>query len=153
MVARDFKKQVLDLVAERKAEITGGKVKDNNFLNAIIVNSEDMQQELNQKDKFISSGLAGFTADEFYSNLLNFGIAGHETTAHTMCYCFHVLSAYPELQDWVQEELDGVFLDPSLDVSTLDYEETFYRLKRCRALMVRSALTFHAVIRRAHRPV
>lgn len=143
VIARDFKKQVQDLVAERKAEIASGRAKEHNFLNAIIVNSEDMQRELNQRDKSLASGLAGFTPDEFYSNLVNFGIAGHETTAHTICYCLHVLAAHPELQDWVQEELDGVFPDPSVDISTVDYEETFYRLKRCRALMVRSSLTCH----------
>jgi cytochrome P450 len=42
-------------------------------------------------------------------NMLILIIAGHDTTASTLCYCYHMLSQNPDKQVRLREELDGVF--------------------------------------------
>lgn len=141
---RGLRQQLRQLVAERKADLAAGEVKTRNFLNELVANSEEvLREQSRQSDKAqgLGSGhLAGFNEEESFSNLLNFGIAGYETTAGSMNYCFHILSVYPEYQDWVQEEVDRVLHDVHPDLSIPDYETVFPKLKRCMALIVCTSL-------------
>jgi cytochrome P450 len=41
-------------------------------------------------------------------NVMTFLVAGHETTATTLCWALHLLSVNPETQTRVQAELDAV---------------------------------------------
>lgn len=139
VAARELKKQLEHLVAEKKAGLAAGEDENRNFLNELIANSEDVLQQSRLDDKAEKAEalrIPGFNEKEIFSNLINFGMAGYETTANTMAYCFHILSVHPEWQDWIQQELDHVLPDLSPDLGTPDYESTFPRLKRCMALMV-----------------
>lgn len=140
--AKNFRGLISRLMEERRVEIKTGKAKDNIFLNAIIAKSEEMQQELRlgaaeKGADSISSSLGGLSEDELFANFFDYAIAGHETTAHTMNYCLHVLAVEPQWQEWIQEEVDTVWPELPVDPETTDYEETFYKLKRCLVLMVR----------------
>ena len=42
-------------------------------------------------------------------NLLILLFAGHDTTASTICYCYHLLSKHPDKLARVRQELDNVF--------------------------------------------
>lgn len=144
--AKKFKGLMRQLVDERTTQIESGRVSDNIFLNAIIAKSRELKLETKTKTESSSSG-GGLSEDELFANIVDYNLAGHETTAHTLNYCFHVLAVEPQYQAWVQEELDHVFLagDLPLDPDTLGYAETFHRLKRCLALMVGSIpLTHHS---------
>ena len=73
----------------------------------------------------ISSGL--YTDTQLTEQLLTLLGAGHETTASVIGYAVPYLAIYPELQDWIYEEVrqcDGSY-------------ESFNKLIRIRALMVR----------------
>lgn len=153
LAAQAFKKQMRQLVEERKVEVAAGRANENIFLNAMIAKSDEMRQEKAAKPSGaggefgeMDAGLAGgLSDDEIFANMFDYNIAGHETTAHSLNYCFHILSVEPELQDWIQEEVDHVYGDSALDSSTLEYEQYFYRLKRCLALMVRILSVDHEV--------
>lgn len=137
LMAKTFRGLARQLVEERRAQIKSGEATDNIFLNAIIAKSADPSQPPDEKDE--GSFRAGeLSEDELFGNMIDYNIAGHETTAHTLNYCFHILSVEPKWQMWIQEELDHVFGISQLDPDTLDYAQNFYRLKRCLALMVRS---------------
>lgn len=133
--AQKFRSLMRQLVDERRAEVKAGKVKDYIFLNAIIAKSEEMQQQSDAKSDGLGTG-DGLSEAELFANIVDYNIAGHETTAHTMNYCFHILGVHPEWQEWIQQEVDYVFPDLPLELANVDYEQTFYKLKRCLALMV-----------------
>ena len=42
-------------------------------------------------------------------NMLISLFAGHDTTASTLCYCYHLLSKHPDMLSRVRKELDDVF--------------------------------------------
>ncbi|KAI0030495.1 cytochrome P450 [Vararia minispora EC-137] len=60
------------------------------------------------------------TDRELAGNIFIFLLAGHETTAHTLCFCLAYLALYPHVQDRVYEEVKLVL--PSAD-SLLEYED------------------------------
>lgn len=147
LAAQAFKKQMRQLVEERKVDVATGRANENIFLNAMIAKSVEMRQEKQAKSpsgvggtelgELEAGGAGGLSDDEIFANMFDYNIAGHETTAHSLNYCFHILSVEPQWQDWIREEVDHVYGTSALDSSTLEYEEYFYRLKRCLALMVR----------------
>lgn len=77
------------------------------------------------------SGLS-LTEDEISGNLFVFSAAGFDTTANTMGYAVTLLTAYPEWQDWIREELQS--LEP--DNSKWEYKEVFPKCQRVLAVMV-----------------
>lgn len=64
-----------------------------------------------------------------------FSLAGHETTGNALTFAISLLAAHPEVQAWVQEEIDSVY--GNCDGSPY---ELFPRMKRCLAVMVRYRL-------------
>ncbi|KAJ0121462.1 cytochrome p450 [Diaporthe amygdali] len=125
IAAKHFKMLMRQMVEERRADFRAGKVKDNIFLNAMIAQSEASAVE---------KGL-GLTETEIFGNMFGYGVAGHETTAHTLNYTLHLLAAYPEWQEWIQSEVDQVYQEIPVDTERIDYAEYFPRLNRCLALM------------------
>lgn len=70
------------------------------------------------------------TDSELYGNIFVFNLAGYETTASTFTFALSYLAAYPEVQDWVIEEVDAhcTNKDPK-------YAQTYPKLVRCLAIM------------------
>lgn len=135
--AKTFRGLMRQLVDERRAQIESGEATENIFLNAIIAKSSGPSNEQSSEKQEESSFKGGTLSEkELFGNIIDYNIAGHETTAHTLSYCFYLLSVEPQWQKWIQEEVDHVFGGAALDPNTSDYAKTFYRLKRCLALMV-----------------
>lgn len=126
IAAKHFRLLMRQMVEERRAEFRDGKIKDNIFLNAMIAQSEASA---------IEKGV-GLSDQELFGNMFTYGVAGHETTAHTLNYTLHLLAAYPEWQDWIQEEVDSVYQEIPEDLAEIRYEEYYPQLKRCIAMMV-----------------
>ncbi|KAI0030490.1 614/534 cytochrome P450 [Vararia minispora EC-137] len=51
---------------------------------------------------------AKLTDRELAGNIFIFLLAGHETTAHTLCFCLAYLALYPHVQDRLYEEIKSV---------------------------------------------
>lgn len=68
-------------------------------------------------------------------NLFIYNVAGHDTTAYTICYAIYMLAAQPDVQNWLGEEIDSVFAGKD-GVETWEYEKAIPKFKRCLALMV-----------------
>lgn len=77
----------------------------------------------------------GLTVDEIFGNIFVINFAGHDTTANTLAFSMLLLAAYPEVQNWVAEELHE--MTESRNTETWDYNTLFSKLKRCRAVLVR----------------
>ena len=78
------------------------------------------------------------TEEEIISNLFVFAFAGNDTTAVSMTNLLVVLSAHPEVQDWISEEICHYL--PDDDMTQWDYR-TFPKLKRCLAVIVRTYIS------------
>lgn len=90
----------------------------------------DMLLQYSDQEKN-ASGLY-LTEEEVSGNLWVFTAAGFDTTANTMGYAVMLLTVYPEYQDWIREELQGL----DADVSRWEYQDVFSRCPRILAVMV-----------------
>lgn len=113
-----------------------------NLLSVLVQKNEEARQQ-QQKDQ---KAVRGLSDDELYGNVFIYSFAGHETTAHAVCYAMYLLAAYPEVQDWVAEEAQSV-LGTTAELENLSYDEIFPRLKRALGVMVSNhSLTSHIIL-------
>lgn len=101
-----------------------------NLLSVLVQKNEEARQQ-QQKEKAVR----GLSDDELYGNVFIYSFAGHETTAHAVCYAMYLLAAYPDVQDWVADEAQSV-LGTTAELEDLAYDEIFPRLKRALGVMV-----------------
>jgi cytochrome P450 len=71
---------------------------------------------------------------ELRGNIFIFIGAGLEPTAITLSYALALLAIHPDIQAWVQEELDEMIKANGDDA--MDYTSVFPKLKRVMAIMV-----------------
>jgi cytochrome P450 len=115
--AEQFRQYMLDMFQEHAHQVQGEKAQGN-LIQSLVRASLD--------DKLISQ-------DEVIGNIFVFNFAGHDTTAHSLAYTFMLLSAYPEVQEWMAEEIRYVMKDG--DVLSADYS-MFPKLVRTLAVLV-----------------
>jgi cytochrome P450 len=126
--ARDEFGQYMVEMVEGEREAVKAGVQDKANLMSVLVRSADADKE--------QHGRSSMTDEEIYGNLFIYNMAGHETVAGALHHSIIYMSAYPELQDWVSEEVEHVL--KGTDISQSDYATIFPQLKRCRAIMVSS---------------
>jgi cytochrome P450 len=114
------------MVEEERAGVDKLDSEKDNLLTALVRASNAASQG---KER------SSLSHDEIMGNLFVYNVAGHDTTANTICYALYVLAAQPGYQDWVGQEIDSVFAGND-KVKTWEYEKAFPKLKRCLALMV-----------------
>ena len=100
-----------------------------------FVRALDMHQgeAVNVKRSEGPSQQKGLTIDEIFGNIFVINFAGHDTTANTLAFSLLLLAAYPEVQEWVSDELQEITPGSS---ENWDYSVLFSDLKRCRAVLV-----------------
>ncbi|KAJ5280848.1 cytochrome P450 [Penicillium angulare] len=106
-----------------------------------FVRAMDLNQKTNAQAKAISSSSKGLTVEEIFGNMFAVNFAGHDTTANTLSFVMILLSAYPEVQGWVSEELQQLTPEEMLG----QYTNTFSKLHRCQALMHETLRIFSPV--------
>ncbi|KAE9395995.1 cytochrome P450 [Gymnopus androsaceus JB14] len=60
-----------------------------------------------------------FTDRDLMGNIFIFLVAGHETTAHTLCFTFALLALYPEEQEILFQHIKSVLSDGRLPVNSI----------------------------------
>lgn len=110
---------------EKRVFAEGRSTTDHNLMTLLIRASQD---------EATSSG--GLTEGEIYGNMFAFNFAGHDTTAHTFTFAIYFLAAYPDVQDWISEEINSVLGDRQ--PHEWNYRVDFPRLKRCVSVMYES---------------
>jgi len=123
----EFKQYMVEMAEEQRATI-GSKqnMQHDNLMSALVRANESSRAE--------GKGRYSLSDEEIYGNLFIWNLAGHDTTATTLAYAFTVMSARPDVQDWLAEEVKTVFGDSN--PQEWDYETAFPKLKRCLATMV-----------------
>lgn len=126
---KDFKNYMKDMLDNERQRASGDS-KAANLMSALIRSSDDA----GKTDQEVMQGLQGLTDDEILGNMFLYNFAGHETSGNSLTYSITLLSAYPEWQAWVAEEIEQIFGDqePSESWSYSSYPA----LKRCQAVMV-----------------
>jgi cytochrome P450 len=66
--------------------------------------------EAADNDRDVSEAI---TEPELLSNMFVFLLAGHETTAHTLCFTLALLALYPDEQERLYQQIKGIMADPN----------------------------------------
>ncbi|KAL0260621.1 hypothetical protein SLS55_004311 [Diplodia seriata] len=114
-----------------------------NLLSVLVQKNEEARQSKGPPSTGgkLSQGLSD---DELYGNVFIYSFAGHETTAHAVCYAMYLLAAYPDVQDWVAEEAQAVL--GTAELENLAYSEVFPRLKRSLGVMYETLRLYPPVV-------
>jgi cytochrome P450 len=123
VATKDFKKYLAERVADERKSAEKGEIKDN--LMSMLVRANEAAKNEDGARMVLSD-------DELYGNLFIFNLAGYETTAGTLVYALSLLAAFPDVQNWVMEEVDS----NTERIQKGNYDEAFPKLVRCLAVMV-----------------
>jgi hypothetical protein len=134
--AADFKKHMVRMLDEETTALNEGKSGSGGLMTS-FVRALDMKQKEDAKGSASSSTPKGLIVDEIFGNIFVINFAGHDTTANTLAFSMLLLAAYPDVQDWVAEELQEL----TLANEKWEYSVLFSKLKRCRAILVKSFYT------------
>ncbi|KAL8768824.1 MAG: hypothetical protein Q9194_005609, partial [Teloschistes cf. exilis] len=138
---RTFKKYMLDQIDDEKRSISEGEAGSKTLVSNLVRAVE------NQQSTVAGSGLQApkpLSVDEILGNIFVFNFAGHDTTAITFATAIYSLVAYPEVQDWISEEIN--FYLPDDDSSTWQYEKTFPKLQRCLAVLLETVRLYNPLL-------
>ncbi|KAB8205709.1 cytochrome P450 [Aspergillus parasiticus] len=119
--ATDFKQHMVRMLDEEVQALNEGKAGSSGLMTSFVRAMNLKQQDAPSK---------GLTTDEIFGNIFVINFAGHDTTANTLSFALLLLAAYPEVQDWVAEEL------LLLANTKGQYAEHFPKLNRCRAVLL-----------------
>lgn len=87
------------MIAQRTRDIGDGYV-GSDLLTMMLTSTDD-------------AGEASFTAEEVRDEAMTLVLAGHETTALTLTWAWHLLATNPQWRAWLTEEVDALAEPPS----------------------------------------
>jgi cytochrome P450 len=122
--AEDFAIHMQEMVNGEMATLNQGNKGSGSLITAFV-----KALDVHQKDR-----TKGMSVEEILGNLFVINFAGHDTTANTLAFATLFLTAYPEVQEWVADEVRRVFKD--VQDENWDYSSLFPQLVRCRAVML-----------------
>lgn len=112
-----------------------------------------MSKLLQASEDGIASGQS-LSEGEMISNLFIFTAGGYESTSTTFAYAVTLLARYPQWQDWLIEEIDGLTAVDGDDNKPMKYEYTtvFPRANRILAFMLET-LRLYPPVPQVHREI
>lgn len=129
----DFKQYMMHMLDEETTLLDQGKTGTGSLMTSFVRALDTHQKEEAASESDASrSPSKGLSVDEIFGNIFVINFSGHDTTANTLAFSMLLLAAYPEVQDWVAEELQEV----TESCEKWDYGIMFPKLKRCRAVLV-----------------
>ncbi|KAL8665590.1 MAG: hypothetical protein Q9202_002094 [Teloschistes flavicans] len=136
-----FKKYMLDQIDDEKRSMSEGKAGSGTLVSNLVRASETQQRTVTGQG---SQALTPLSVDEILGNIFVFNFAGHDTTAITFTTAIYSLVAYPEVQDWISEEINFYLTDD--DSTTWHYEKTFPKLQRCLAVLLETVRLYNPLL-------
>ncbi|KAF2449023.1 cytochrome P450 [Karstenula rhodostoma CBS 690.94] len=127
-----FRKYVRDMIDEERAKHGGPTRTKRNLVTSLIRACEEHNPDYHHLRRFV------ITEDEIISNIFIYAVAGMDTTSITLATSIFFLSAHPEYQDWIAEEVECYAADG------LAYNN-FPKLKRCMAITLETLRLCHPV--------
>jgi len=144
----DFKEYMLDLLHEETRLFDQGK-HDRGGLMAGFLRASRGSNTPSQLPQLAAYGTQRskytLSNDEILGDTFTIMFAGFDTTATTLASAILILSAHPEVQTWLSEEI--AYVNKLCSKRELwEYAEVFPRLKRCRALMLETLRLFPPIM-------
>jgi cytochrome P450 len=143
-----FRSYILGLMEEEQSYLKQGNT-DRQHLVARLVRAREAEQVSDDEnlskstDDDTTSKKVNMTEEEIVSNLFVYAFAGNDTTAIALTNLVIHLSANPQTQDWIAEELHHYL--PSNDPESWTYDK-FKNLKRCSAVIVSISRVYRYVL-------
>jgi hypothetical protein len=125
----DFKDHMTTMLIEEKRAIAEGRTRAATITNSLIRASEESGSLKDEEFK-------GLTEDEIYGNIFVYNFAGHDTTATAFNSALYLLAAFPDVQEWMAEEISSVC--GNCDLEAIEFKDIYPRLVRCLAVFVSS---------------
>ncbi|RAL08037.1 cytochrome P450 [Aspergillus homomorphus CBS 101889] len=138
--ANDFQQYMVRMLDEETKALNTGQAGSGGLMTS-FVRAMDLKQKTDADGDTGASGASppkGLTVDEIFGNIFVINFAGHDTTANTFAFGLLLLAAYPEVQEWVAEELRGLTEEEIKN----HYNDLFPRLSRCRSVMLETLRLF-----------
>ena len=132
--AAAFKQYMVQMLEKETSLLEQGKTGTGSLMTSFVRALDTHKKEEKVVKNSDSQTPKGLTVDEIFGNIFVINFAGHDTTANTLAFTMLLLSAHPEVQTWVAEEVREVTWNT--DSQDWDYVELFSSLKRCRAVLV-----------------
>ncbi|KAJ6101788.1 cytochrome P450 [Penicillium sp. IBT 16267x] len=136
--AKDFKNHMVTMLNDETKALSEGKPGSGSLMTT-LVRAMDIENE-STRNEMSGASSKGLSIDEIFGNIFVINFAGHDTTANTLSFAMLLLSAYPEVQDRVAEELQSIPED-----TKGHYSDIFPKLNRCRAIMLETLRLFPPV--------
>lgn len=130
-----FRSYILDLMNEERAHIAAGRHNNSHLVARLVRACEEEDPDADEPNGHGERSIKKMTLteQEILSNLFVYAFAGNDTTAISLTNLLAQLSANPDTQDWMAEEIHHYL--PDHNPETWKYE-TFAKLKRCGAVIV-----------------
>ncbi|KAL3473124.1 cytochrome P450 [Aspergillus californicus] len=130
----DFKQHMLNMFNTEKALLDQGKLGTGTLMSSFV-----------RESAVVPKGTKTvLTLEEILGDIYLVNFAGHDTTAGTLTYVMFLLAAFPDIQQWIAEEIRTVFPNPDRD--TWDYKEAYPRLKRCLAVVLETVRLYPPIL-------
>ncbi|PYH85407.1 putative cytochrome P450 [Aspergillus uvarum CBS 121591] len=129
-----FKQHMLTMFNVEKSLLEKGEPGTGTLMSSLIRESE-VTRHSNRKP---------LTIHEILGNIYVINFAGHDTTANTMTYLMFLLAAYPDIQEWIAEEIRTAI--PRSDQDSVGYKAAYPRLKRCLAVLLETVRLYPAIL-------
>jgi hypothetical protein len=132
-----FRLYILGLIDEERAHLKQGQTHNQHLVARLVracelegLADDNLDKPMDGDD---TSKKVNMTEQEIISNLFVYAFAGNDTTAIALTNLIVHMSANPQTQDWIAEELQHYL--PNDDPDSWTYDK-FRNLKRCRAVVV-----------------
>lgn len=148
IAANDFKNYMIDMLREETWSFEQGNTDKGGLMTGFLRASRGPTSDFQSPEpsaagsKRINQTLS---TEEIYGNIFVINFAGHDTTANTLAFSMLLLSARPEVQAWLSQEIIYVAKKHG-NIETWTYTEIFSKLKRCRALMLETLRLFPPIM-------
>ncbi|MCJ1311766.1 hypothetical protein MMC25_005439 [Agyrium rufum] len=139
----DFKFHMTEMMQEERRLISQHKPGAGNIISSLIKTSADQIDASNQSLNDLLER-KGLTEEEIYGNIFIYNFAGHDTVAITFNTAIYLLAAYPNVQDWIAEEINAVV--PNGNTSSREYGEIYPKLNRCLAVLLETVRLYNPLI-------
>ncbi|KAI9674467.1 MAG: hypothetical protein M1817_001805 [Caeruleum heppii] len=129
-----FRQYMMDMLTEESSLLRQGKPGTGSLMTSFVRALEIHKDEaIGGDEENESPAQKGLSVNEILGNIFVINFAGHDTTANTLAFGMLLLAAYPEVQNWVAEELQEILGDTNSE--TWDYSKVYPRLKRSQAVL------------------
>ncbi|KAL8730187.1 MAG: hypothetical protein Q9166_004270 [cf. Caloplaca sp. 2 TL-2023] len=140
----ELRRYMEESLEQERQNLNHGFARSGNLLSSLVRSLGKAKEAPASCDGFPSVTMPCLSRADVLGDIYVFSLAGHATTGNAFTFAIYLLAAHPEVQAWVQEEIDSVYACEA-SWSESNYE-LFPKLKRCLAVMLETLRLFPAVV-------